>query len=126
MSKSLQWEKMAVFNPQLGWYIRDRWQVTPRLTLNLGLRYELYPIMTRAGRGGIEYWDPATNIISLGGAGGNPKDLGIATSKKMFAPCLGIAYRVTDRMVVRAGFGITYNPMPLARPLRGFFPLVIA
>ena len=30
MRKSLQWEKMAIFNPQLGWYIRDRWQATPQ------------------------------------------------------------------------------------------------
>ncbi len=126
MRKSLQWEKMAIFNPQLGWYIRDRWQATPKLTLTLGLRYELYPMMTRAGRGGIEFWDPETNIVSLGGAGGNPRDLGIATSKRMFAPRVGLAYRVTDSMVIRGGYGITYNPMPLARPLRGFFPLVIA
>ncbi|MBI1358008.1 MAG: hypothetical protein GC160_27040 [Acidobacteria bacterium] len=126
VSKSLQWEKMSAFNMQYGLYIRDRWQVTPRLTVNLGLRWEKYPMQTRGGRGGIEWWDPDTNIVHLGGAGGNPKDLGIGTSNKMFAPRVGLAYRVDAKTVVRSGYGITYNPMPLARPLRGFFPLVVA
>lgn len=126
VSKSLQWEKMSAFNLQLGTYIRDTWQVTPKLTMNLGLRWEKYPLQTRGGRGGIEWWNPQTNIVSLGGAGGNPKDLGISTSNSMFAPRIGLAYKVTAKTVFRSGYGITYNPMPFARPLRGFFPLVVA
>jgi hypothetical protein len=43
----------------------------------------------------------------------------------MFAPRVGFAYRLTDDTVVRAGYGITNNPMVLARPLRGFFPLTV-
>lgn len=42
------------------------------------------------------------------------------------APRLGVAYRLNARSVVRAGYGITFNPLPLARPLRGSFPLTIA
>lgn len=126
MQKSLQFEKMSAYNYQYSLYIRDRWQVTPRLNLSLGLRWELYPMMTRGGRGGIEGWDPETNLVSLGGVGDIPKDLGIATSKKLFAPRIGIAYRLGNSTVIRAGYGITYNPMPLARPLRGFYPLTIA
>jgi hypothetical protein len=83
-------------------------------------------MMTRGGRGGIEWWDPDTNIVHLGGAAGNPKDLGIKTSNLMFAPRIGLAYKLTDKTVIRSGYGITYNPMPLARPLRGFYPLTIA
>jgi hypothetical protein len=126
MQKTLQYQKMTAFNYQLGWYIRDTWQLTRTLTVNLGLRYELYPMMTRGGRGGIEQWDPNTNQVLLGGAGGNPKDLGIGVSHKLFAPRLGVAYRMNNKTVIRTGYGITYNPMPLARPLRGFFPLTIA
>ena len=36
---------------QFGWYARDRWQVSRKLTLNLGLRYEFYPLVTRATNG---------------------------------------------------------------------------
>ena len=126
MSKSLQYEKMSAYNLQYGLYIRDRWQVSQRLTMTMGLRWEKYPLQTRGGRGGIEWWNPQTNTVLLGGAGGNPKDLGISTSNTMFAPRLGLAYKINDKMVVRSGYGITYNPMPFARPLRGFYPLVIA
>jgi hypothetical protein len=121
--RAAQFEVMTAYNWQLGWYVRDRWQVNRKLTLSLGLRYELFPLQTRAGRGGIESYDPATNLVSIGGVAGLPKGLGISTSKKLFAPRFGFAYRFNDSTVIRSGYGITYNPMPLARPLRGFFPL---
>ena len=123
MRKARQYDSMTGFDWQFAWYIRDRWRVTDRLTLSMGVRYELYPMLTRAGRGGIETWDPQTNLIILGGIGGNPKGLGIGTSHKLFAPRLGIAYRMNNATVIRTGYGITYNPMPLARPLRDPFPL---
>ena len=126
MSKSLQWQKMTSFNNQMGFYVRDRWQMNRNFTLSLGIRYELYPMMTRSGYGGIEQWDEKTNLVMLGGRGNNPKDLGISTSKKMFAPRLGIAWRLGQKMVIRSGYGLTYNPMPFARPLRGFYPLTVA
>jgi hypothetical protein len=126
VGKSLQWTKMVGFNWQLGWYFRDRWQVTRNLTLTAGLRYELYPLMTRSGHGGIEQWDETTNLVRLGGREGNPKGLGITTGRRMFAPRIGLAYRLNPSTVIRSGYGITYNPMPFARPLRGFYPLTIA
>ncbi len=61
----------------------------------------------------------------LGGIGGNPEHLGVTTSKKLFAPRVGLAYQVSDKMVVRSGFGITVDPLPLARPLRGFYPFTV-
>jgi hypothetical protein len=124
--RSAQFEVMTAYNWQFALYFRDRWQVTPKLTLSLGLRYELFPLQTRGGRGGIEGYDPTTNLVSVGGIGGVSTDLGISTSKKLFAPRFGLAYRLNNATVIRTGYGITYNPMPLARPLRGFFPLVFA
>jgi Carboxypeptidase regulatory-like domain/TonB dependent receptor len=125
VGRSIQYEKMTTYEWQFGWYFRDRWQVTPKLTATLGLRYELYPLMTRAGRGGIEEYNPNTNIVTLGGAGGLPKDLGITVSHKMFSPRIGLAYRLNDTTVIRTGYGITRDPMPLSRPLRGFYPLTV-
>jgi hypothetical protein len=83
-------------------------------------------MMTRSGFGGIEQWDEKTNLVQLGGRGNNPSDLGIGTSKKLFAPRAGFAYRLDDNTVIRSGYGLTYNPMPFARPLRGFYPLTVA
>ncbi|HWB98365.1 MAG TPA: TonB-dependent receptor [Bryobacteraceae bacterium] len=124
--RSAQFEVMTAYNWQLAWYVRDRWQVTPKLTLSLGVRYELFPLQTRGGRGGIEGYDPTTNLVSVGGLADVPKGLGITTSHKLFAPRFGLAYRLNNSTVIRTGYGISYNPMPLARPLRGMFPLVFA
>jgi len=126
MQKSIQYEKITAYNYQHALYLRDRWQVSSRLTLTLGLRWEYCPMMTRSGRGGIELWDPNTNLVSLGGAGGNPKNLGVEVSKRLLAPRVGFAYKLTSKTVLRSGYGLTYNPMPLARPLREFYPLTIA
>jgi hypothetical protein len=110
---------------QFGWYARDRWQVSRKLTLNLGIRYEYYPLMTRAAGKGLERLDPATNIVYLGGRGNVPQDNGITVSKRLFAPRVGIAYRVSDTTVIRTGYGLSYDPLPFSRPLRGFYPLTI-
>jgi len=110
---------------QHGMYVRDRWQASEKLTLDLGLRYEYYPLMQRADRG-IEQVDLNTLTVRLGGLGGNPKDLGIKVSKALFAPRLGAVYRFNDNTVFRTGYGVTYNPLPFSRPLRGFYPLTIS
>ena len=126
MAKSIQNIKMDSFENQMAFYIRDRWHLTPKFTLNLGVRWELYPTRTRSNGLGIESYDFATNEALIGGRGSVPRDAGVGYSKKLFAPRLGIVYRLSDNTVVRAGYGITYNPMVMARPLRGSFPLTIA
>ena len=83
--KSVQFEELSGRENQYGLYVADRWQVNEKLTLNLGLRYEYYPLMTRQDRG-IELLDVPTFNVKLGGLGGNPKDLGIKVSKTLFAP----------------------------------------
>ncbi len=110
---------------QFGWYARDRWQVSRNLTVNIGLRYELYPLMTRCCGKGLERYDPSTNLLYLGGRGNVPIDDGFSVSHKLFAPRLGFAYRLGDNGVIRAGYGISYDPIPFSRPLRGFYPLTI-
>jgi hypothetical protein len=85
-AKSPQYIKMTSFENQYALYVRDRWRVTPKLTLNLGLRWELYPTRTRAAGMGIESYDPETNEVLIGGRGGIPRDVGVGYSKKLFAP----------------------------------------
>jgi hypothetical protein len=109
---------------QFGWYARDRWQVNRNLTVTLGLRYELYPLMTRAGKG-IERYDPSNNNVYLGGRGNVPDNAGVSVSHKLFAPRVGAAYRMGDKTVIRAGYGINFDPIPFSRALRGWYPLVV-
>ena len=70
--KSVQAEEMTTREWQHGIYIRDRWQVNDKLTLNGGLRFEFYPTMTRADRG-IERLDYSTFNVLIGDRGGNPE-----------------------------------------------------
>jgi hypothetical protein len=131
VSKSLQYEEMTAREWQYAFYIRDRWQATPNLTLSYGARFERYPLMRRADRG-IEALDwPALNggqgmFVLLGGRGDNPDDLAYDVKYPWIAPRLGAAYRLGQDSVIRGGYGLTIDPIPFARPLRGFFPLTIA
>jgi hypothetical protein len=125
IQKGLQYILMTAREWQFGWYAQDRWQVSPKLTVTLGVRYELYPLMTRCCGKGIERYDPSNNDVYLGGRGDVPEDVGITVSHKLFAPRAGIAYRLGDKTVIRSGFGLNYDPIPFSRPLRGFYPLTI-
>jgi Carboxypeptidase regulatory-like domain len=124
-AKSVQYEEMTTREWQHGLYFRDRWSASPKLTVDLGIRWEYYPIMHRADRG-IERVDLATLDVLLGDRGGNPKNVGLKAAKDNFAPRVGVVYRLNDATVLRSGFGVTYNPMPWGRPIRGFYPATIA
>ena len=91
-----------------GLFINDVWQVSRNLTLSLGLRYELNtPVQTYAGLASMLDSDFETIIPASFPAEGfqfteaNNKDI---------APRLGATYRIGDKTVVRAGYGIYYNP----------------
>jgi hypothetical protein len=106
-------------------YIRDRWNVTHRLTLSYGMRYEYFPMPTRPDRG-IERYDPLTNKQLICGIGEVPRDCGVEVSKKRVAPRLGLAYRFTDDFILRAGYGITNDPFIAAEQLRANYPVLLA
>lgn len=125
LGKSDQFIKATAKEWQFGWFVGDRYRITNKLTATLGLRYEYYPLMTRDGAFKFDRYDFTTGNVLLGGIGGNPAHLGVTTSKKLFAPRIGVAYQVNNDTVVRTGFGITVDPLPLARPLRGFYPLTV-
>jgi len=107
-----------------GYYFQDDWKVTPKLTLNLGLRYELnLPPIENIDM--LASFDPTTNTIKV--AGGKEAFIsngalllrdrpGIGrrlweTDKNNFAPRVGVAYRPFGdaKTVIRAGFGAFYN-----------------
>jgi hypothetical protein len=117
-------EPYTTRNWQYSLYVRDQWQPHSKLTISYGTRWEYFPVPTRAGRG-LERYDVNTDTMIIGGVGIVPKDIGVHVSKTMFAPRLGVTFRPTQKMVLRAGFGITNDPYSLARPLRTNHPAVL-
>jgi len=93
-------------------FVQDKWVVTPKLTVDIGLRWEFYPPATPAHSGGFSQYNPTNNTLVIAGVGNNPSDLGLDRHYKDFAPRLGIAYRLTEKTVIRTGFGISYAPFP--------------
>ncbi|HXG31871.1 MAG TPA: TonB-dependent receptor [Bryobacteraceae bacterium] len=90
------------------WYGQDTWRITPKLTLNYGLRWEqVFPEKVN-GRGKGGQLDLRTGEIAVFGVGG-VSDHGIQDMKwTNFAPRLGVAYQITPKTVVRAGYGWSY------------------
>ncbi len=88
----------------------DKWQVTPKLTLDLGLRWELYPPATPGTAQGFSNYNPTNNTLVHRRGGRQPQQPGHADHYNYFAPRLGFAYRLSEKTVVRGGFGISYTP----------------
>jgi hypothetical protein len=89
-------------------YVADDWRATSKLTLNLGLRYELdTPYSEVANR--WANFDPRTATVLIAGRNGVSKSAGVNTFTKGFAPRFGFAWQVADRTVVRGGAGIFWN-----------------
>jgi hypothetical protein len=125
MRKALQHIITTGVERQFAFYVTDRFQATNKLTVNFGLRYENYPLMSRFDGVGLEVYDAATNTMTVGGLGGIPKDNGLSVSNTLFSPRLGLAYRLDDKTVIRTGYGLNFDPLPWSRPLRGQYPLVV-
>ena len=96
-------------------YSQNDWRPTTKLTLNLGLRWELQPGPTeRFNR--MSAWDfEATNAFGTKGAIAFPGVDGYSrnlwdTTYDNWGPRVGAAYSLNERTVLRGGFGITYLP----------------
>ena len=133
---------MEVYNWEHGYFVQDDFKLSQKLTLYLGLRYELITpfIETRdllvnfdpdfRGAGGkrgrfivpsdktLSQIDP--RIVAYGVVTADELGLGralVKTDKNNFAPRLGLAYRLSDRTVVRGGYGMFY-PTSAAQGMR--------
>jgi Carboxypeptidase regulatory-like domain len=93
-----------------GFYFEDKWDASSKLTLNLGLRYELDTVpVSPTGYATILN---ATQTALIPAAADIPDPYYPLTDPwhKGWGPRFGFAYRVTNSWVVRGGFGIFYNP----------------
>ncbi len=88
-------------------YFQDKWQLSQKLTVDLGARWEYWPASTPQFPGGFANYDPNTNSLLLAGIGNTPSNLGVKNYPLNIYPRLGIAYRFNDKTVIRAGFGMS-------------------
>ena len=95
-----------------GFYAQDDWRIQPSLTLNLGLRYDIYTPFT-AANDAFTNFDPTTQLLVGPGLPGSQKSSptgDINTDYGDVAPRLGFAYTVRPSTVLRGGYGLTFYP----------------
>jgi hypothetical protein len=90
-----------------GGYAQDDWKVTNKMTLNLGLRYELYSQPIDVNNLG-SLFDITTGEFALPGQGGFSRAI-VPGDHTNIAPRLGFAYQLSRKVVVRGGYGIFYS-----------------
>ena len=107
-----------VDNPQqirtesYNFFINDSYRITPRLTLTGGLRYEYNsPPVDADDRANV--YDVATRNLVQVGTNGVPRS-GFEADRNNFAPRVGFAWSVSEKTVLRGGYGIYYDQSPLA------------
>lgn len=91
-----------------GFFALDNWQVSRKLTVNYGMRYELPTVPYTVNGNATELNPQQTALVPA-----NPPVPGFKFTypqHKDWAPRVGFAYRLTERTVFRGGFGIYYNP----------------
>jgi len=98
---------------RLFFFAQDSWRITPKITLNYGVRYENYLPQTAASRGGAGSFDPTTGDLLAAGIGSVPSNMGVQAYNLGFAPRLGVAYQLQPKTVIRAGYGQSYTPSGL-------------
>ena len=114
-----------------GYYLTDTWQATPKLTLNLGLRYELPgAIADRHNDAAVllpAATDPTTGALGTVALVASPqyaRKTTLVPIHNAIGPRLGFAYRITNDTVIRGGYALSYlsddlqiGPYPYQAPI---------
>jgi len=90
-------------------YGQDTWRVTPKLTVNYGLRWEIYFPQSVNGKDNGGWVQPATGEDWIAGENGVNLSGNVKNSYTNFAPRLGIAYQIRPTTVIRAGYGRSFD-----------------
>jgi hypothetical protein len=105
---------LALRTPWTNFFVQDDWRVTPNLTLNIGLRYELDPPPVQKNNT-ISNFDLDSNpghpvLVPAGSEGSGIAGRALQNvDYNQWAPRLGVAYSIDSKTVIRAGAGIFYS-----------------
>jgi len=100
----------------VGFFLQDDWKVTPRLVLNLGLRYDYFGHMPVKGRDGGSspalHFAPFTDFATFSRGGFRPADDPYDSDPINLGPRFGFAYNPdrSGKTVIRGGFGMMFMP----------------
>jgi hypothetical protein len=97
------------FQPRDYFYVQDTWRESQKLTLNLGIRYEYYGPERVNGKGNGALLNLQTGFINVAGEGNVPLNMGVAAAKNAWNPRVGLAYQYTEKTVIRAGYGRSFD-----------------
>jgi hypothetical protein len=90
-------------------YIQDTWRATQKLTVNYGLRYEMYFPESINGPGNGSLLNLATGYLQVASVGSIGSNMNYQRANNTYSPRLGVAYQVTDKTVIRAGYGRSFD-----------------
>jgi hypothetical protein len=88
-------------------YLQDDWRINDRLTLNAGLRYEYATPWTEANNV-LSNFDPATRTMVMARDGSLEERATIKPDRNNFGPRVGVAFTLSERTVLRGGYGVSY------------------
>jgi Carboxypeptidase regulatory-like domain/TonB dependent receptor len=98
------------FQKRTFFYAQDTWRESPKLTLNLGVRWEYYFPETVNGKEQGALLNLRDGYLHVAGVGGIGTNMGWeATKMRQFEPRIGIAYQLNEKTVVRAGYGRSFD-----------------
>ena len=90
-------------------YVQDTWRATPKMTLNYGLRYELYFPESVNGKGQGALLNLSTGYLQVAGYGNIGSNMAQSLPSNTYNPRIGVAYQATDKTVIRAGYGRSFD-----------------
>jgi carboxypeptidase family protein/TonB-dependent receptor-like protein len=98
------------FQKRTFFYVADSWRITPKLTLNLGGRLDLFWPESVNGVGNGALLNMSDGYLYVAGVGGISSNMGwTVRALKQLAPRLGIAYQYDPKTVIRAGYGRSFD-----------------